>query len=281
MPPAVWSGAGAISCYLNGSQREPSHSRLPSGCRTSLAAVSLQRYVSRELSHFVGASFPDDEDRQYELLLTILRSGELRTPNQNLGSSHRFGTPLFSDDGTERYEQSVICFCDIPEADLTIHMKKYGRVGLAFAKDFLTRRGARPVYYVATTTTGLGAGEPGSPPMVRDHFNDLVARLDDLQRARLVAHSFDAPTPELSADLEQVLTGLLEQECLRFIKGFDPGAEDEDAQNVYMEREWRIAHARMAFELDDVCRVFMPARFGQQFRRDMGKYTNQVSFVEG
>jgi hypothetical protein len=62
--------------------------------------------------------------------------GELRSRNQDLGSTTLHERPLFPE-GAERYQQSAICFCDIPEADLTIHMGKYGPFGLAFTKKFL------------------------------------------------------------------------------------------------------------------------------------------------
>jgi hypothetical protein len=85
--------------------------------------VSRQRYVSSELSHFVGRSLLGDADAQYRLLLAILTSGQLRA---NLaGASSTFATPLFPE-SARRYEQAPICFCDIPEPDLTIHMGKYG-----------------------------------------------------------------------------------------------------------------------------------------------------------
>jgi hypothetical protein len=65
-----------------------------------------------------------------------------------------------------------------------------------------------------------------------------------------------------------------------FIKGFDPGAPDDDPTNTYMEREWRIKHYRLRFTLADVHRVFLPAKFGARLRGDVRDYNNQVSFVE-
>jgi hypothetical protein len=128
------------------------------GIRSRCACPALRLAGAVAVRRSVAAGC---EDAQYTLLLAILRSGELLTPN-GPGDSRSFDTPLFSETGEERYRQSVICFCDIPEADLTIHMTKYGRFGLAFTKEFLTQRGARPVYYVATTTTGVGASNPGA-----------------------------------------------------------------------------------------------------------------------
>jgi hypothetical protein len=46
----------------------------------------------------------------------------------------------------------VVCFCDIPETDLAIHVSKYSKFGLAFKKEFLIKKGASPVLYVANET---------------------------------------------------------------------------------------------------------------------------------
>jgi len=39
----------------------------------------LQRYVSKELTHFLGRSLANDDER-YELLLKILKQGRLKAP---------------------------------------------------------------------------------------------------------------------------------------------------------------------------------------------------------
>jgi abortive phage resistance protein AbiGi (putative antitoxin) len=108
-----------------------------------------QRYVSSELSHFVGKGMPVEE--QYQLLVQkILKTGWLtyaphdptlpRTANLDLSR------PISTDDAIK---SQVVCFCDIPEAELAIHVGKYSKFGLAFRKEFLIERGACPVFYVA------------------------------------------------------------------------------------------------------------------------------------
>ena len=52
-----------------------------------------------------------------------------------------------STDNLVKYQ--VVCFCDIPEHDLEIHVNKYGKFGLSFRKEFLIGLGASPVFYVA------------------------------------------------------------------------------------------------------------------------------------
>jgi hypothetical protein len=142
--------------------------------RGELAVIyCMQRYVSNELTHFVGRSLRADEEAQYQLLLKICRSGTLLDPRY-LGKRD---TPIFffnvvDRDGSERRQQyfpepyfevringpveanefvapEMVCFCDIPLLELEIHTSKYSRFGLAFHKAFLVRQGASPVHYVA------------------------------------------------------------------------------------------------------------------------------------
>jgi hypothetical protein len=47
------------------------------------------------------------------------------------------------------FVEQVVCFCDIPEADLGMHIQKYSPFGLAFRKEFLIPKGASPVFYIA------------------------------------------------------------------------------------------------------------------------------------
>jgi Putative abortive phage resistance protein AbiGi, antitoxin len=113
----------------------------------------MQRYVSDELTHFVGRS-AKTEDERYDILVNkILKSGWLTYPPHDVGRPRRlaldFAQPLSTDQAL-KYE--VVCFCDIPEPDLAIHVRKYSRFGLAFKKEFLIAKGACPVFYVANDT---------------------------------------------------------------------------------------------------------------------------------
>jgi Putative abortive phage resistance protein AbiGi, antitoxin len=231
--------------------------------------MSRQRYISPELSHFVGGNL-NDAEAQYDVLITILRSGELRA--RHFGGSTIFATPLFPE-RPGRYEQAPICFCDIPEPDLAIHIEKYGPFGLAFTKEFLTGHGARPVFYVSTEAIWGTGGYT-----VADQINDLVASLGRVQSAIGGGTLIVKPAP-LHQDLVNALNFLIDDECLKYVKGFNPSAGDNDEENYYMEREWRTTRDTVAFTLADVRRVFMPESFGPRFRADVPGYVNQVSFV--
>ena len=237
--------------------------------------MPTQRYVSPELTHFVGQGL--SEDQQYSLLVNdILKGGCLKFPpiddnrcieglSGNLpliGGTHTPGV-----DDTEAAYSRVVCFCDIPVTDLDIHMSKYGRFGLSFLKRFLIAKGANPVLYVAKKSQALAFGLPGTRSgyevWPRDkvfkgnfqEFEDLREKLPDPQRYFLDLLVFG------------------------FIKYFDDSAPDEHKANVYMEREWRVI-GDVSFTLTDVHRVFMPERYAERFRKDLPNYTGQLTFSD-
>jgi hypothetical protein len=128
-------------------------------------------YISDELTHFVGRSLPDDNDR-LDPLCRIIRSGELFDPSHINRRDRIFAAGLvdketgamdsveYSSSPNVRHDLTsslsanqlvqfeIVCFCDIPMAHLAIHRAKYGSFGLAFTKLFLLKQGAAPVMYV-------------------------------------------------------------------------------------------------------------------------------------
>jgi hypothetical protein len=64
-----------------------------------------------------------------------------------------------------------------------------------------------------------------------------------------------------------------------FIKFFDDSTSDQDAANVYMEREWRVL-GDVNFTLSDVHRVFMPQHYAEHFRADLPNYVGQLTFSD-
>ena len=110
--------------------------------------MNLQRYISNDLTHFVGRALVNDDDR-YELLVKVIKSQKLSYPPHD-GSSTAISLDLtkpVTADGLAL--PCIVCFCDIPLPDLNLHMKKYSQFGLSFSKTFLIEKGASPVFYVA------------------------------------------------------------------------------------------------------------------------------------
>jgi hypothetical protein len=264
--------------------------------------MGLQRYVSNELTHFVGAALSCDEDR-YSLLVKILREGWLTHPPHNLTFSGNLSVNAqvhFS--SNEMYSAEVVCFCDIPLDDLDIHVKKYGPFGIAFPKGLLVQRGANPVFYVASPspihspfTSDLVAAIMRNPVnyaydkvrLAVDRTIERGAAFDravpewhrmvDLLRTLLMQTS---ATPGVPPEAQRVhdLTLFMEFQVFSFIKCFDPGLTESHRENFYMEREWRVV-GNVQFALGDISRVLVPEAFGGRFRQDVPEYKGQLTFL--
>jgi hypothetical protein len=180
------------------------------------AAPNQQRYVSDELFHFVGKDKKEDE--QYELLIKILKSGWLtyppHDPNRPRSLSLDLSKPI-SEDRAFKYE--VVCFCDIPEADLGIHVRKYSRFGLGFKKTFLIERGACPVFYVAND----------GPVPVRELFTPInfIERINAATKRGVVDRGlfFDTSVRAL-LDSYAALDSMSGEQPSRFLKSSDDSA---------------------------------------------------------
>ncbi len=174
--------------------------------------VHAQRYVSNELSHFVGKGRTEEE--QYDLLMNkILKTGGItyppHDPSQPRTLSLDLSKPISTD---EALKYQVVCFCDIPESDLAIHVSKYSKFGLAFKKEFLIARGACPVFYVANESL-VSATEIFSP----DNFLD---RIKAAQKQGVVDRAlyFDTSVRAM-VDIFAALDALCCDEDGRYFKG--------------------------------------------------------------
>lgn len=223
--------------------------------------MGVQRYVSDELTHFVGRG--RDAESQYRLLVHVMREGRLTPPPHDADA--REGVRIDPEEPISRnraYEPRVVCFSDIPVGDLDLHIGKYSPFGLAFRKPFCVAQGANPVFYVAAQSRSA-AGAPRGPA-----FDDM-ARL--FHRVRT-----DAAARE-DHDLLR-LARFLDFEVLSFLKFFEYPLDDDDPENYYMEREWRL-HGEFRFAPTEVRRVFFPEDYAARFRNDVPEYSGQVVFA--
>jgi Putative abortive phage resistance protein AbiGi, antitoxin len=288
----------------------------------------MQSYTSNELTHFVGRSLRDDEER-YALLLDVLRSGILLDPRYQT----KRDTPIFffdvvSREGGERRQNyypnpyfevrengpvaanefvmpEMVCFCDIPLKELTIHTAKYSRFGLAFSKAFLVTKGANPVHYIAQDAatplqlSGRG-GEVHPDFFKRDEENgllsagqgraefleklklrtlDLIERYSGGLQERFTSYERGRDDPrEARAQLLSVVEFMMGTFCYvhGLTKVFDPALADNDPGNFYMEREWRVIGS-VVFKTAEVSRVLVPQGFGERFRRDEPAFDGEVT----
>jgi len=92
----------------------------------------VQRYVSKELSHFVGRGLSHADD-QFALLLHILRTGWLtHPPHRSNVSGNLSVNPMARLSSNEMCAPQILCFCDIPIEDLNIHTAKYSPLAFPF-----------------------------------------------------------------------------------------------------------------------------------------------------
>lgn len=109
----------------------------------------IQQYISKELTHFIGRG--KRKESQYKLLIRILREGWIAYSKHN--TEVRVGlvvNPNAKISQNEMYLPQMVCFCDIPVEDLTLHIKKYSSFGISFNKDFIVQQGGVPVHYIPT-----------------------------------------------------------------------------------------------------------------------------------
>lgn len=268
-----------------------------------------QRYISNELTHFVGARLPEQED-QYSLLLTILRSGLLKVPGKSdyVESSDASGPVVTRTSTTsvahgkklssnDKYRASIVCFADIPIDDLHLHITKYSKFGLAFTRRFLLGKGANPVFYIAQQSSTDVRNPLANDP---DNYRDLVelakksrntghwenftrADLFDIAEvplADVVNRVFaDPPPPPPLFSANSVIRQFVSTHLFQFMKFFDAELSDDDPSNFYMEREWRVV-GPVKFAIADVERVLIPRAFARRLREDIPSYFGQVSFAD-
>lgn len=231
-----------------------------------------QHYISNELTHFVGRSLLTDEER-YSLFSQIVRSGLLKGRVDNgKGSTMVNVDPNFDFSGNEMYNPNIVCFCDIPEDDFSIHMDKYSHFGLAFSKDMLVSQGARPVLYIPEDTLSVGQ-------KISDIFNENVKLQHSfqIQSANDLIESFiNTGKPSNSAAMS--FFHFLDLQLLSYVKFYNHNKADNDPDNYYMEREWRSLE-RIEFQLNDIKRVILPYTFANRFYKDFPDYNAQIRTV--
>jgi len=264
--------------------------------------MEKQRYVSKELTHFVGSDHaPNDE--LYKRLVDILNDGLLihKKPMPDL-KSHRFDFKRNAKiSENEMYNPAVICFCDIPVQDFGVHISKYGSFGLAFKKSFLVKKGASPLFYISKNSLvsnmdtedflmRLSVTRGEIPNRVKEKaiplnsvpkialprlFDDMLSKYnnDYLSSRKL------GKLGELDLTWADKLFLFFGMHVFGNLKTFDESLADDEEENYYMEREWRIL-GNLKFELNDVYRVIIPPSYAKRFRKDVPEYIDQVTFVE-
>jgi hypothetical protein len=102
------------------------------------------------------------------------------------------------------------------------------------------------------------------------HFNRVAGSIE-----RLASDSKEKRTAD---DLRRVVE-FLDINILSHLKFFHHRLHDADDENYYMEREWRVSRD-VKFELEEVQRIIIPARFSRRLRKDFPEYDGEVFFAD-
>jgi len=231
-----------------------------------------QRYISSELTHFVGSALESNDER-YKLLARILREGWITYPPHDKSTRTSKSliinrTEKISDSTNKMYVPSMVCFCDIPIGDLHIHMEKYSRFGLAFDKQFIACNGGGPMYYVPKNAVPVWP-ESNDPEIKRKHvFDRSIKECYNLLDELICADN------EWSEKAKRV-SSFLGTNIFAFIRCFDHRLDDDDPDNYYFEREWRILGS-LNFKMTDVSRILLPGKYARRFREDFPAYYGEL-----
>ena len=259
-----------------------------------VAVNKAQRYVSNELSHFVGKG--QAEDDQYRLLVTILNSGWLTHPPHRPNISGSLSVnPSARISTNEMYSGQVVCFCDIPVQDIHLHASKYSPFGMALSKAFVVGKGGAPVFYLPRgapmrarkkldelTVTLESGGSTDEDVSLGELFDRILPDLHELmEKLRKYMKEAHKPRAGTHPDRNKLfdLRMFLDFRVFNYVKFFDETLADDDPQNFYMEREWRVM-GNVQFALGEVARVFIPRAYGERLRRDVPGFYGQVTFVD-
>ncbi|MEH6347760.1 MAG: abortive infection system antitoxin AbiGi family protein [Bermanella sp.] len=260
-----------------------------------------QNYVSSELLHFVGRGM--NENDQFDLFIKILTEGWVTHPPHNPNKS---GGIYINTDAAistnDMYSPQITCFADIPLHDISLHMDKYSAIGMSFSKDFIANAGGVPVHYIPTESSvtisknlppedilkifNKHGGDSLSKQMSEvipksKHFNEMLQEFHELFQIFNDMEK-NQRTSRAVSKLSIRILGLqnfLERHIFSYFKFFDHRKSDNDPENYYFEREWRII-GNLNFEISEVKTVLFPRKFSSQFRNVFPYYEGQVVFTD-
>lgn len=260
------------------------------------------KYISDNLSHFVGRSLKSDDER-YELLIKIITEERLLA---NINKPDNPGVSSRNDYSCEKvgevYERiDCVCFCDIPDEALEIHIKKYGYFGVGFNRSFVSSHGAHPVMYIPQNHNIKEILKTDTIKHPNKYFSE-IARVNHNLLAFLMFLNMGIPFSNLLQLLqnnplivrnlslidEKTLTEISEgrahqllfaqlasmNKLLAFVKIFDDSLDECESENYYMEREWRLI-GNLNFVTSDIKKVYLPS---DEYRK---RFVNDVPNFKG
>jgi hypothetical protein len=240
-----------------------------------------QRYISDELTHFAGTGKPT-HDEQYKVLSRILESKTLVSTSVPFGNSGIMTHPNGKLSENNQYTFNMVCFCDIPLGDMGIHIKKYTPFGLSFKKNLIVSQGGSPVYYIPKKAiVNQQVHKHNKSFHTKAEYFDEMHRLhmdllDKLNKRKNAHESHENVIQNYT--LFQDLFVFFTLHIYGYIKFFDHTLEDNNLENYYFEREWRIPGS-FHFKSEDVQRILLPKTYVKRLREDLPEYYSQITFT--
>jgi hypothetical protein len=249
-----------------------------------------QRYISSELTHFIGRGL--DKEKQFSILLKIISEGIISHPphTKNVEGNIIFNKNT-SFSSNQMYNPQVICFCDIPLMDLTIHIEKYSQFGISFKKYFLISNGATPVFYVPKTSRVKIPRVPTDKELEEMRitqinkteyyetdkglfFDEMIRNYHTLFQHISQCINPTEPTWRIKFDVRHFFDFYI----FSFIKFYDPSLPENHCDNYYFEREWRIL-GNLIFEKKDIYRIILPCNYAEKFHKECQDYIGQITLL--
>ena len=221
-----------------------------------------QNYISDDLTHFIGRNLSNESCR-YSLLKKILKIGCLSNSELNAAKPCEVTELQINGDAklskNEMYIPQMVCFCDIPISQLSIHISKYGKFGLAFSKNFIIANKGIPVHYI--------------PKQAKESDSICKGEFYDIKAERFINYM-----DNLNEDIKDIIIEFhtfLNFNVFSYVKFFDHTLRDSDPKNYYFEREWRVL-GNLRFKDEDIKRVFIPTEFCNDFKKEYPRYSDRV-----
>jgi hypothetical protein len=249
--------------------------------------MNIQRYISSELHHFIGQG--KSSEIQFNTLTKVLKTGWLTHKPHLPGyypAIYVYGG--FKLSTNKKYQPQVVCFCDIPIADIGIHTTKYSHFGLSFRKAFLESIGARPVFYIPTNSLArkpipgnrkVDIGELYSGNINKAYTKMKTNRLFD--KFERICTKLDSNIPNVNPTNNDLMLldfiSFLTKHLWSYVVVYDSSLSETHVDNYYYEREWRVI-GNVKFDLKDVSRVFLPASYATRFKKAVPNYSGQITF---
>lgn len=202
---------------------------------------------------------PKTNRKASEILLSILRTRELRVGNYHEIVRVCFKPPKYRKTNILLHTEPVCCVTDIPRSSLHYHAQRYGLYAIGFHRHALLNAGFHPVFYTLNSNFVLQEmyGQlDWLNSLAREGF-DLVEEVDkyvekqnesDLKNKLFLLNEH---IDDLGLQAHLIRMGM--RKTMAFVKTF--GIEEFDT--TYSEREWRST-SPLCFNMRDVAMLILP-----------------------